>query len=172
MKAFPVPLPVQAPVVHPAQLAHRAPLGHCESFVHQHGTAASAHRALGDVTSSQLPIEQDQAFATDVAVLQSSRSAGALPVQVPVHWLLALTHLPLEQSESATQRHAVSPELGTGAGESVVVHIVPPVPTHATDDGAGAQLCSSAAPDPVQPDPHAVLLPPSPDTGTHLPLSH
>jgi hypothetical protein len=55
---------------------------------------------------------------------------------------------------------------------SVVVHMVPPVPMHGIEVGAGSQLCSSAAPEPVQLEPHAVLLPPSPDTGTHLPLSH
>lgn len=172
MNAFPVPLPVQAPEGHPAQVAHRAPLGHCESLVHQHGTPAAVHEAVGDVTLSQLPSEQAHAFATDVAVSQSSLSFGALPVHVPVHWPSALTHLPLEQFESATQRHAVSLELGVGAGVRVVEHIVPPLPTHGTDVGAGSQLFASAVPDPVQFDPHAVLLPPSPVTGTHLPLSH
>jgi hypothetical protein len=53
--------------------------------VHQHGTPAAAHAALGDVTSSQLPLEQDHALALDVAVSQSSLSIGAAPVQVPVH---------------------------------------------------------------------------------------
>jgi hypothetical protein len=172
LKAFPVPLPAQAPDAHPAQLAQRAPLGHCESLVHQHGTPAAVHLALGDATLSQLPIEQDHVFATDVAVSQSSLSFGPLPVHEPVHVSPTLTHLPLEQSESSTHKHAVPPELSTGAGVRVVTHAVPPLPTHATELGGGSQLCSSAVPDPVQLDPHAVLLPPSPDTGTHLPLSH
>ena len=45
-----------------------------------------------------------------------------LPVHEPVHWPLAFTHLPLEQSPSATQRHAVCAALQAGAGDSVVVH--------------------------------------------------
>ena len=125
---------------HPAQLAHRAPLGHCESFVHQHGTAASAHRALGDVTSSQLPIEQDQVLATEVAVSQSWLSCGPVPVQVPVHWLLALTHLPLEQSESLTQTHAEPPDRRTGGGVRVVEHEVPPVPMQGMELGGASHL--------------------------------
>jgi len=136
---LPVPLPVQLPDVHPAQLAHWAPLGHCESLVHQHGTPAAVHLPLGEDTLSQLPIEQDQALATDVAVTQLSLSAGPLPEHVPVHLLAALTHFPLEQLESATQRHAVFPELGTGAGVRVVVHMVPPVPAQGTELGAGSQ---------------------------------
>jgi hypothetical protein len=106
LKALPTLVPVQAPGAHPAQIKH-APLGHCESLVHQQGTPAAVHMPLGDDTSLQLPMEHDHALATDVAVSQSSLSFGALPVHVPVHWALALTHLPLEQSESATQRHAV-----------------------------------------------------------------
>lgn len=171
LKGLPVPLPVQASAAHPAQLLHRAPAGHCESLVHQQAMPAAVHCPLGDLTSSQFPIEHDHALATDVAVTQSSLSFGALPVHVPVH-CPALTHLPLEQFESATQRHAECPELGTGAGVSVVVHVVPPVPVQGTDVGAGSQLCSSAVPEPVQLDPHSLLLPPSPDTETHLPLSH
>jgi hypothetical protein len=121
-------------------LAQWAP-PHCESLVHQHATPPAVQEPPGDETVLQLPIEHDQALATDVAVRQSSLSEGelALPVQVPVHWLLELTHLPLGQLESATQRHAVFPELGTGAGVRVVVHVVPPVPAHGTELGAGWQ---------------------------------
>jgi hypothetical protein len=43
-------------------------------------------------------------------------------VHDPVHWLFALTHLPLAQFESATQRHAVWVALGTGAGDRGVMH--------------------------------------------------
>lgn len=85
LNALPVPCPVQAPAAHPAQLAHRSPLGHCESLVHQHGTPAAVQDALGDVTSSQLPLEQDHASAVDAIVSQSSLSLGATPVHVPVH---------------------------------------------------------------------------------------
>ena len=49
-------------------------------------------------------------------------SATPLPVHDPVHWLFALTHLPLAQFESATQRHAVCVGSETGAGEREVVH--------------------------------------------------
>ena len=136
---MPLPVPLQAPSAHPAQLTHWASPGHCASLVHQHGTPAAVHWPPGDVTLSQLPIEQDQVLATEVAVSQSWLSCGPVPVQVPVHWLLALTHLPLEQSESATQRHAVCPELGTGAGVRVVVHTVPPLPMQGTELGAGSQ---------------------------------
>ena len=165
--ALPVPLPVQLPDAHPAQLAHRAPLGHCESLVHQHGTPAAVHLPLGEDTLSQLPIEQDQALATDVAVTQPSLSAVPLPEHVPVHLPSALTHFPLEQLESATQRHAVLPELGTGAGVRVVVHIVPPVPVQGTELGAGSQPCPSSVPVPVQPE----QLPLWP-LGMQWPLSH
>ena len=131
--------PVHAPDAHPDHVAHSVPLGHCESLVHQHGTPAAVHWPVGDETLSQLPMEHDHALATDVAVWQSSLSAEPLPLHVPVHWLSLFTHLPLEQSESATQRHAVFPELMTGAGVRVVTHVVPPVPTHATELGAGWQ---------------------------------
>jgi hypothetical protein len=98
---------VHCPEAHPYQLPHFSPLGHCESLVHQHGTPTDVHLPLGDVTLSQFPVEHDHALAIDVAVSQSSLSFGALPVQVPVHWPSAFTHLRLEQSESATHRHAV-----------------------------------------------------------------
>jgi hypothetical protein len=136
---LPAPVPEQAPDAQPDQLAHWVPLGHWASLVHQQGTPAEVHVPLGDDTLSQLPSEQDHEFATDVAVRQSSLSAEPLPVHVPVHWPLTLTHLPLEQSESATQRHAVCPELGTGAGVRVVVHTVPPLPMQGTELGAGSQ---------------------------------
>jgi hypothetical protein len=143
-------LPVQAPDAHPDQAAHWAPLGHCESLVHQHGTPAAVHWPVGDETVLQLPREHDHVLATDVAVLQSSVSAVPLPVQVPVHWLSLLTHLPLEQFESSTQRHAILATLMTGAGVRVVMHEVPPVAMHGTELGAGMQPCPSSVPVPVQ----------------------
>jgi hypothetical protein len=106
-------------------------------------------------------------LATDVAVWQSSLSAVPLPVQVLVHWLSLLTHLPLEQSESATQRHAVFAELMTGAGVRVVVHAVPPVLTHGTELGAGMHPCPSSAPVPVHPE--QLLLC---ELGMQWPLAH
>lgn len=133
---------MQLPAAHPPQLAHWAPVGHCESLVHQHATPPAVHEPPGDETVLQLPIEQDQASATDDAVRQSSLSEGALalPVHAPApHWLLELTHLPLGQLESATQRHAVFPLFGLGVGVRVVVHIVPPVPVHGTELGAAWQ---------------------------------
>jgi hypothetical protein len=163
--AFPVPVPVHAPDAHPAQLPHCAPAGHCESLVHQHGTPVAVHIPLGDDTLLQLPTEHDHAFATDVAVWQSSLSAVPLPVHVPAHWLLAFTHLPLEQFESATQRQW--PPLRTGAGISVVAHAVPPVFAHGTELGAGMHPCPSSAPIPVQP----AQLPLWP-LGMQRPLAH
>ena len=136
---MPVPAPEQAPDVHPAQFTQELPLGHCASFVHQHGTPAAVHSPLGDVTLSQLPIEQDHALATDLAVSQSSASLGALPVHMPpAHWPSALTHFPIEQSASATHRHAAPVELSTGAGVRFVVHAVPPPPTQGIEVGAGS----------------------------------
>jgi hypothetical protein len=111
---------VQAPAAQPAQGAH-LPLPHWESFVHQHGVAEAVHVPAGEVTSLQLPLEQAQAVGAEVTGWQPTLSV-ALPVQVPLHWLFALTHLPLEQSESAAQRQAVCAALETGAGERVVVH--------------------------------------------------
>jgi hypothetical protein len=88
----------------------------------------------------------------------------ALPVQPldGLHWLLALTHLPLEQSPSATQRHAVPPVLRTGAGVSVVVQPVPPLVVQATDEGAATHPLVAAVPLPLQLEP----------LQTHWPLSH
>jgi hypothetical protein len=43
-------------------------------------------------------------------------------VHVPVHWLAALTHFPLAQFESATQRHDAWFAAGTGLGDKVVEH--------------------------------------------------
>ena len=97
-----------------------------------------------------MPIEHDHTLATEVAVWQSSLSVDPIPVHVPVHWPSLLTHFPLEQSESATQRHAVFAELMTGAGVRVVVHEVPPVPTQATELGAGIHPWPSSEPVPVQ----------------------
>jgi hypothetical protein len=83
--------------------------GHWLSLVHQQGTPASEQVSVGDVAVLQLPIEQAQLLATDVAVTQFSLSAGpaVLPLHDPLHWLSAFAHLPLEQFESVTQRHAV-----------------------------------------------------------------
>jgi hypothetical protein len=92
-----------------------------------------------------------------------------LPEQVPVHWLLALTHLPLEQSPSATHRHAVWAELRTGVGESVVVHAVPPALVQAIEDGAATQPFEPAVPVPVQFDPQALMFA---ELATHWPLAH
>ena len=91
--------------------------------MHQQATPAALHVPVGDVTSSQLPIEQDHAVAADVSDSQSTLSATPLPVHAPVHWLLMFRHLPLEQSESATHRQAVCAALHAGAGESVVGHV-------------------------------------------------
>jgi hypothetical protein len=98
----------------------------------------------------QLPVEHDQLLATEVAVTQSSGSAVPLPVQLPAHWLSLLTHLPLEQFESSTQRQAVFAELITGAGVRVVMHIVPPIAMQGTELGGGMHPCPSSAPVPVQ----------------------
>jgi hypothetical protein len=80
-----VPVPVQAPAPHPAHETQRDPFGHCESLVHQQGTPAALHDPVEEVTSSQLPSEQDHAFATDAVVWQPSLSEAPLPVHVPVH---------------------------------------------------------------------------------------
>jgi hypothetical protein len=46
------------------------------------------------------------------------------PVQVLLpHCALALEHLPIGQSSSETQRHAVCALLHAGVGESIVVHV-------------------------------------------------
>ncbi len=62
------------------------------------------------------------AVATETSGWQFAVSAAPLPVHVPVHWLPLFTHLPLEQSASATQRHAVWTH--AGAGNSEVLHVV------------------------------------------------
>jgi hypothetical protein len=141
--AFPLPAPVHAPVAQPAQFAHWAPVGHCESFVHQHGTSAAWQVSVGDVAVLQLPIGQENPAAVDTAVTQFWLSTGSAPVQVPEHWFVALTHFLLEQFESATQRHADLSALRTGAGVRVVVHAVPPLPAHAIELGAVSQPCPS-----------------------------
>jgi len=115
-----VPVPVHAPLAQPAQLLHLPP-GHCASAVQRQEVPAAAHVPGGDVTVLQLPLAQ-YAPAMDVTGSQSAVSPVPVPVHVPVHWPLELVHLPLEQSESATQRHAVCMELQTGAGASVVAH--------------------------------------------------
>jgi hypothetical protein len=163
-------LPVQAPDAHPDQAAHFAPAGHCESLVHQQGTPPAVHWPVGDETLLQLPIEHDQALATEVAVTQSSGSAVPLPVQVPVHWPSLLTHLPVEQFESSTQRQAVFPELITGAGVRVVMHIVPPIPMHGTELGGGMHPCPSSVPVPVQGPVFVQLL--LCELGMQWPLGH
>ena len=76
---------MQAPGPHPAHETQRDPFGHCESLVHQQGTPAALHDPVEEVTSSQLPSEQDHAFATDAVVWQPSLSEAPLPVHVPVH---------------------------------------------------------------------------------------
>jgi hypothetical protein len=120
--ASPLPVALHAPVPQPAQLAQRPP-EHCESLVHQHGVPEAEHVPVDDVTVLQLPFEHDHAVAAAVTRAQFAPSAMPVPVHEPVHWLFALTHLPLAQSESATQRHAVCAAFETGAGERVVVHV-------------------------------------------------
>jgi hypothetical protein len=138
--ALPVPDPVQSPAAQPAQVAHVAPVGHWLSFVHQQGTPAAAQVPVGDVTVLQLPMGQDHEDAVAMPVRQSLLSTGDAPLQAPPpHWLSLLAHLPLEQFESATQRQALCAELMTGAGVSVVVQVVPPVPAHGTDEGGFSQ---------------------------------
>jgi hypothetical protein len=91
-------VPVQAAAAHPSQSTQRDPSGHSVSAVHQQGTPAALQLPVGDETSLQLPAEQDQVSATDVAVSQSSLSAVPVPVHVPVHCVSLFTHLPLAQS--------------------------------------------------------------------------
>ena len=118
---------MQASVAHPAHVEHLAPLGHCESLVHQHGTPAALQVPDDDDTLLQLPAEHDHAFGTLVAVWQSSLSADPLPLHWPAtHWLSLLTHLPLEQLLSVTQRHASWAALQTGAGAMLVVQTYEP----------------------------------------------
>jgi hypothetical protein len=90
--------------------------------VHQHGVPDAVHVPVDDVTLLQLPLEHDHAVAAAVTRAQFTLSAVPEPVHVPVHWLFALTHLPLAQSESDTQTHPVWAALETGAGKRVVVH--------------------------------------------------
>jgi hypothetical protein len=117
-----MPDPVQAPLEQPAHAA-QCPVPHWESVVHQHGMPAPPHAPPGAVTVSHAPVVHDHAVATEASTWQAVPSAAPLPLQPPVHWLLAFTHLPLEQSESATQRHSVWAALHTGAGDSVVAHV-------------------------------------------------
>jgi hypothetical protein len=112
---------VHDPAAHPAQVTHLPP-AHSESLVHQQVTPAALHVPVGDATLSQLPVAHPQPLTAEVIAWQSDPSAVPLPVQVPVHWLFEFTHLPLEQSESATQRHAVCAALHTGVGEREVKH--------------------------------------------------
>jgi hypothetical protein len=42
------------------------PFEHCASLVHQHGIPDAVHVPVGEGTSLQLPVEHDQAVATDV----------------------------------------------------------------------------------------------------------
>ena len=159
------PAPVHAPVAHPAHAAHLPP-PHCESFVHQHVTPAAAHLPVAEVTVLQLPVGHAHEVAADVTEAQLALSAGPVPVQVPVHWVVALTHLPLAQSESATHTQAVLAGLGTGAGESVVVHAATPA-VQGTDDGAASQPWPSSVPVPVQLEQLPLLL-----LGMQWPVSH
>jgi hypothetical protein len=101
-----VPEPVHAADAHPAHGAH-LPFGHCASVVHQQGVPALPQVPVGEVTSLQLPVEHVQPVVTAVRSWQFALSATPLPVQGPVHWPFALTHLPLAQFESETQRQAV-----------------------------------------------------------------
>jgi hypothetical protein len=166
--ALPDPLPVHADAAHPVHDEHWVPLGHCESLVHQHGTPAAVQAPDAEDTLSQLPIEHDQAFAALAAVWQSSLSAVPVPEHMPAgHWLSLLTHLPLEQFESATQRHAVFALFRTGGGVSDVTQLVPPAALHATELGAGMHPFPSSCPVPVQP---AQL--PLCELGMQRPLGH
>jgi hypothetical protein len=113
---------VQAPLAHPAQLTHLPP-AHWPSAVHQHATPPAKHVPVGELTVLQLPLAHVTPPVDVGAAWQPETSALPLPEQVPVHWELAFTHLPLEQSESATHRHAVWAVLHTGAGDSVVAHV-------------------------------------------------
>ena len=121
LKPSVAPVPVQAPGMHPAQGAHLL-FGQCASAVHQHGTPPAVHVPVGEVTSLQLPEEHVQPVVAEVRSWQFALSATPLPVHVPLHWVFALTHLPLGQFESATQRHAVWVGSATGPGVSGVVH--------------------------------------------------
>ena len=78
------------------------------------------------------------------------------------------THLPLAQSVSATQRHAVCAPLSTGAGLRLVVHVDPePELWHATELGGGWHPWPSSVPVPVQPEQLPLWL-----LGMQWPLSH
>ena len=83
---------------------------------------APPHAPPGAVTVSHAPTAHDHAVAPEARTWHAVPSAAPLPLQLPVHWPLAFRHLPLEQSESATQRHAVWVALHAGVGESVVSH--------------------------------------------------
>jgi hypothetical protein len=93
---------------------------HCASPVHQQGTPEASHVPVGDVTSSQLPLEQAYPVVPEVASWHPVLSAMPLPVQAPVQWFAVLTHFRVEQFESATQRQEEWVGSLTGAGDSVV----------------------------------------------------
>lgn len=112
---------MHAAEAHPAQLTHLLP-EHWASLVQKQAMPAAPHVPIGEVTLSQLPTEHAHAVATDVSDTQFALSAVPLPVHAPLHWPLAFTHLPLEQSESAAHRQAVCVALHTGRGERVVRH--------------------------------------------------
>ena len=95
------------------------PPAHWLSAVHQQVTPPAEHVPVGPPTSLQLPVVQAM-WAVEVRAWQPETSPLPLPVQLPVHCPLPLTHLPLEQSESATHRQAVCAALHAGVGESVV----------------------------------------------------
>ncbi len=83
---------------------------------------------------------------------QSLLSAAPAPVHAPVHWLFALTHLPLEQSLSATHRHALPSLFGFGAGTSEVGQEYTGVAVHEvgiSPDALAWQWKLSVAPVPV-----------------------
>ena len=101
-----VPEPLHAPAAQPTHSA-QCPLVHWVSAVHQQATPAASQAPAAGVTVSQLPTEHAHTVAAETSVWQSAPSVAPLPEHVPVHCPLLLAHLPLEQSESATQRHAV-----------------------------------------------------------------
>jgi hypothetical protein len=87
-----------------------------------HDRANGKHRIAALSVAGRSRLSRYGATATDMTVWQSVPSAVPLPVHVPEHCLSAFTHLPLEQSASATQTHASRPGVHAGTGERAVVH--------------------------------------------------
>jgi hypothetical protein len=79
---------------------------HSEFCVHAHDAPLLQLVAL--CTRLHPPLAHEYPATPTESTWQSSLSAVPDPVQVPVpapeHWLLALTHLPLEHCESSVQR--------------------------------------------------------------------